>query len=312
MDYRKCLIIAPGETAQLYSLDAIELGMTVKNCFTKRNFFTKAANKVDQKFDTSFSKWYWNDWRNDLDNIELVLLYSNYYTRSIVKFLNKKYPHIRILIWYNNPVATDTPITFFEDLNCEIWSFDKDDCQKYSLKYNTQFIDKRRMSASTDLEEKYKNDACFIGLDKGRLNTLNEMAEQLEKFGKSTLLYLVDSKFYVNDDRYNSSSTFEYKSSLKYSEVINYEYYSDIILDVVQEGQEGISLRPIESIYLEKKLISNNKEIMKQDFYNKDNYFIWGEDNLEKLEMFLQTPYRKQPEKIMNKYMFEGWFRKML
>lgn len=229
-----------------------------------------------------------------------------------MKFLNKKYPHIRILIWYNNPVATDTPITFFEDLNCEIWSFDKDDCQKYSLKYNTQFIDKRRMSASTDLEEKYKNDACFIGLDKGRLNTLNEMAEQLEKFGKSTLLYLVDSKFYVNDDRYNSSSTFEYKSPLKYSEVINYEYYSDIILDVVQEGQEGISLRPIESIYLEKKLISNNKEIMKQDFYNKDNYFIWGEDNLEKLEMFLQTPYRKQPEKIMNKYMFEGWFRNML
>lgn len=51
---------------------------------------------------------------------------------------------------------------------------------------------------------------------------------------------------------------------------------------------------------------------MKQDFYNKDNYFIWGEDNLEKLEMFLQTPYRKQPEKIMNKYMFEGWFRNML
>lgn len=45
MDYRKCLIIAPGETAQLYSLDAIELGMTVKNCFTKRNFLQRQRIK---------------------------------------------------------------------------------------------------------------------------------------------------------------------------------------------------------------------------------------------------------------------------
>lgn len=312
MDYRKCLIIAPGETAQLYSLDAIELGMSVKNCFKKRNFFTKVANKIDQKFDTSFSKVYWNDWSKNLENVELVLLYSNYYSRAIVKFLNKKYPHIRVLIWYNNPVATDTPTAFFDDLNCEIWSFDKDDCKTYSLKYNTQFIDKKRMVASTILEEKYKNDACFIGLDKGRLNTLNKIKEQLEKFGKSTLLYLVDSKFYVNDDRYNSSAIFEYKSPLKYSEVINYEYYSEIILDVVQEGQDGISLRPIESIYLEKKLISNNKEIMKQDFYNKDNYFIWGEDDPKELAKFLENPYKKQPEEIINKYTFEGWFKNML
>lgn len=280
--------------------------------FQKRNFFTKVANKIDQKFDTSFSKVYWNDWSKNLENVELVLLYSNYYSRAIVKFLNKKYPHIRVLIWYNNPVATDTPTAFFDDLNCEIWSFDKDDCKTYSLKYNTQFIDKKRMVASTILEEKYKNDACFIGLDKGRLNTLNKIKEQLEKFGKSTLLYLVDSKFYVNDDRYNSSAIFEYKSPLKYSEVINYEYYSEIILDVVQEGQDGISLRPIESIYLEKKLISNNKEIMKQDFYNKDNYFIWGEDDPKELAKFLENPYKKQPEEIINKYTFEGWFKNML
>lgn len=41
MDYRKCLIIAPGETAQLYSLDAIELGMSVKNCFKKETFLRR-------------------------------------------------------------------------------------------------------------------------------------------------------------------------------------------------------------------------------------------------------------------------------
>lgn len=43
MDYRKCLIIAPGETAQLYSLDAIEFRYDCKKLFYKKKFFYKGS-----------------------------------------------------------------------------------------------------------------------------------------------------------------------------------------------------------------------------------------------------------------------------
>ncbi|WP_240113502.1 lipopolysaccharide biosynthesis protein [Enterococcus durans] len=293
-------------------MDAMEMGITVTTCFKKRNFFTKVFNKIDKKINTSFSKFFWNDWKKNLNNYELVLIYSNYYSRSVIKYLNAKYPDIRILVWYNNPVSTDTPLSFFKDLNCEIWSFDEEDCKRYELKYNNQFIDYSRLNPTEKFHKKYNYDACFIGLDKGRLNTLNNIKRKLSELGKDTLLYLVDSKYYVKDDRYNSSTTFNYKVPIKYSEVINYEFYADIIIDVVQEGQKGVSLRPIESIYLKKKVISNNKEIINQDFYNDSNYFIWGEDDINKLSQFLNVPYREQPEEIIEKYRFRGWFNNML
>ena len=312
MEYSKCLIIASSETSQLYSFDAIELGITVTTCFTKRNFFTKVLNKIDKKFNMSLSKIYWNQWQYELEKYELVLIYSNYYSRAVIKYLNTKFPHIRVLVWYNNPISTDTPLSFFEELNCEVWSFDKEDCQKYALSYNNQFIDYKRIKPTNEINNKYKYDACFIGLDKGRLKVLEDIKKKLDMLGKNTLLYLVDSKYYVKDDRYNSSKTFDYKSPVSYSEVINYEYHSDIIIDVVQKGQKGISLRPIESMYLKKKVISNNREIMEQDFYNKDNYFIWGEDDPKELEDFLNNSYKEQPNEIMKKYTFEGWFKNMI
>ncbi len=48
-----------------------------------------------------------------------------FFSKSVIKYVNKYYPHVRIIIWYSNPVSVDTPIDFFDGLNCEIWSFDK-------------------------------------------------------------------------------------------------------------------------------------------------------------------------------------------
>lgn len=56
---------------------------------------------------------------------------------------------------------------------------------------------------------------------------------------------------YIVDSSRNSSSTYQYEKPLSYQEVINYEGNSKAILDIVQENQTGLSLRPIESIFWE-------------------------------------------------------------
>ena len=72
---------------------------------------------------------------------------------------------------------------------------------------------------------------------------------------------------------------------------------SNCILDYNQEGQVGLTLRPMEALFLEKKLITNNKDIKNYDFYNPSNIFILGENNIEDIKEFINKPYEKVEQK---------------
>lgn len=83
---------------------------------------------------------------------------------------------------------------------------------------------------------------------------------------------------------------------------------SRAILDIVKEGQVGITKRPMEAILFNKKLITNNKAIEKYDFYCPENIFILGKDSLNNLKTFIHTPYKTLPKQIVEQYIFENWF----
>ena len=63
----------------------------------------------------------------------------------------------------------------------------------------------------------------------------------------------------------------------------------------------------MEALFYEKKLITNNKNIINYDFYCKENIFILEKDDIEELPQFLKTPYKKIDNEIVNKYEFENW-----
>ncbi len=146
---------------------------------------------------------------------------------------------------------------------------------------------------------------CFIGIDKGRLTYLTELQTFFKEVGIDSMIYIVDSSR-------NSSSTYQYEKPLSYQEVINYEGNSKAILDIVQENQTGLSLRPIESIFLGVKLITNNNMVKYQDFYNEQNCFLLTERPLSELKQFLNTPYIPVPDKILEKYTLKNWINNFI
>ena len=90
----------------------------------------------------------------------------------------------------------------------------------------------------------------------------------------------------------------------KYLELLS---ESNCILDYNEKGQSGLTLRPMEALFLEKKLITNNKDIKNYDFYNPSNIFILGENNIEDIKEFINKPYEKVEQKIIDYYDFEQW-----
>ena len=86
--------------------------------------------------------------------------------------------------------------------------------------------------------------------------------------------------------------------------------YSKCILDVGNNDNAGLTVRVMESLFLEKKLITNYKNIVKYDFYNKNNIFIIGVDNLEQIKDFINSPYEKIDSEKIKYYDFESWLKR--
>lgn len=294
------MIITLDEKSVLFSKDAENLGIHVEKYFNERPFILKVMNYLDKKMNVRLASYFYGDWKKKLQEIDFVLLNSHFFSRPLIKYLNRKFPSIRIAVWYSNPVAKDTPVHFFSGLNCELWSFDKDDCKKYGLNHNNQFIDQSKLIVRKS-DSKYHSDICFIGVDKGRLNLLLELEQYFISKKLRPFIYVVNSSK-------NSRPDYKYKPAISYDELINYEGNTKAILDIVQKNQYGLSLRPIEAMFLDKKLITNNVSVQEMDFYTPENVFILNESNKHKIIEFLKVPSVNLPETVKEKYKFKGWF----
>lgn len=297
MEYSKIMVITMDEHSVLYTMEGRKLGVAIETYFKKKSFYQRIIGRIDRKLNTFFSYFFWNEWKRKLNSIDTVILNSHVYSIPIVRYINKKFPSIRIIVWYSNPVSKDTPIRFYKELDCEIWSFDKDDCQKYHLRSNNQFIDHEMFN---NLSNEIKYDLSFVGLDKGRLRQLLDLKCKFNEKNISTYLYIVNSNK-------NSSDSYDYEDRISYKELLNIEANSRALLDIVQPEQKGQTLRPIEALFFKKKIITNNYSILEADFYSHKNVFILGKDNSNNIEEFLESGYEEIPTNILEKYTVKGW-----
>lgn len=81
------------------------------------------------------------------------------------------------------------------------------------------------------------------------------------------------------------------------------------LVDFINGKHCGLSFRTFEAMGYDKKLITTNAEIIKYDFYNPNNIFVLNNDNLAKLNEFLEKPYEPLPVEIKQKYSFTNWIR---
>lgn len=133
-------------------------------------------------------------------------------------------------------------------------------------------------------EFEVKYDITFIGTDKGRRGELQEFAECAKKNGLKVNVIIVGGR---------KSENIESRSFLPYDEVVRYDLESKCILEVLQLGQTSYTLRTQEAICLGRKLITNNKEIVKESFYDKDRIFVY--DSIKKIDWdFVRTPISRQ------------------
>lgn len=277
---------------QIYKKNSI-LSRIIRKIILKTNFIDLAV---------LFNK----SWINKIKNVDTVVIFDTASAHNVAKNIHEKFPNKRIIIWFWNPVdQTISPNSFDRSFE-ELWTFDPLDSRKYNLKLNTQFYFSNL--PEKNLNNSIKQDIFFVGADKGRKKILMQL---ILKFKSLHLTYFIRLVNYQNQ-KFKKSDELQYGEPLTYSQILQYIKNSKGILDLKnKKNQQGLSLRPMESLFLKKKLITNNETIRNTIFYDKSNVFILNENNLSDLPRFLNQRYNTADWKYKtNYYEFQSWCKR--
>ncbi|MBE5912932.1 MAG: hypothetical protein E7274_02595 [Pseudobutyrivibrio ruminis] len=230
------------------------------------------------------SMWY-GAWKNTVVNYDTVIVHASELTRTIPKWIRAQKQDIRIIYWYWNPVNEKSLPQLIDDKKTEIWSFDSDDCKKYGMNQNIQYYYDSKELAESNVEY----DVYFVGHDKGRKEQLDKLAKVLE----------------ANNITYRFDVIGENKPNIPYGEIRKRISKSKAILEINQSGQIGCTLRALEALFFQKKLLTTNGAVKNEEFYNENNIYIL-DDKLEDIDKFMNLPFTDTTD-LKKKHDIDAW-----
>ena len=285
---RVLLLIETNASNDIFSNDWKDNGYCFSSIFKKVSKPLRAIRRLWMKYNLPFSYLWLDKWFNELDNYDSIILHMSYLTNYLPLVISKRYPKLKIIGWYWNTIDNRTLPIDFHNSNIEYWTFDESDAKKYGLKKNIQYYvtPKNINSINKDI------DIYFIGRDKGRKEKILSIKEEAKKQGLSC-----DFKIVENDN-----------DILPYQEVKKYILRSKAILEINKDNQSGFTLRALESLFYQTKLITNNSGIVESDFYNKTNVFILDKDDIKELKLFVLSDYDHSVDVLKKNYDLDRWF----
>ncbi len=158
---------------------------------------------------------------------------------------------------------------YIENLHFDyIFSFDPNDCSKYGFEFTNCHYSKLISECPNDIAVNY--DIYFAGNNKNRIDLLHEIYDKIKN--NKAVGYFRISEVPKKDQKY---SEIVYNKNIRYDEVIEEIIFANCILEILQSGQSGATLRYYEAVCYNKKLLTNNKNVVNLPFYNPDYIHVF-------------------------------------
>ncbi len=182
------------------------------------------------------------------------------------------------------------------------------------------FLDEYRRTKVCPTENEYQFDLSFLGtIHSDRFAIIKEIRKICDDWGLKffSFQYLQSGFMYYcykilkNEFRETSKNDFNYEKleSVNIAEIVD---KSKVILDIQHPQQTGLTMRTIEMIGMNKKLITTNQDIKNYDFYDPYNILVIDRKNIKIPKEFFDAEYRPIDEKIYEKYYIESWINDIL
>lgn len=236
-----------------------------------RKFFGVHFGRVNNSISLPF-KSFWNPWilrpRNLTEKKICFILFSNYtkfIDTGLFDYWRRKYPGCKLVLFFQDLVKTNKykHPEKLKDIFDLVLSFDQEDCKQYNFEYYPLVYSKVSVEDDENIDE---SDLYFVGKAKDRLNDIIDIFEKCDSAGIKCDFHIVgvDPDLQVHTDKINYCSQMAYRENLKRIKK------TKCMLEIMQQGGHGYTLRYCEAIAMGKRLLTNNPEIIHAPFYNAD------------------------------------------
>lgn len=230
------------------------------------------------------------------------------------KICDKKSKNTSIILYmwdsFNNKPNTKDYISLCD----RVITFDSSDQQNdHRIEFRPLFYLNKYATIAN--QRNYLYDLSFIATaHSDRFIIAKKVKEQIEQKNRKTFFYffLQSKKLFLYQKIMNhhfknaKMSDFRYWS-LPSNMVLEIVSKSKAILDIQHPKQIGLTMRTIEVLGAERKLITTNTTIKDYDFYNPQNILIIDRENPTIDDDFFDSPYCSIDKDLYYKYSLDGW-----
>jgi hypothetical protein len=275
-------------------------------------FLSKALLRINRNFVTFQINKHYEEITSKIRDKEydyVFICQAEATPKSFLRDVRNMNPDARLVLMLWDSIANKVNTLEKLDLFDEVFSFDKKDCDKFGLTFRPLFFDKEYEELAK-ADSKLVYDLFFVGtVHSDRYLILNEVRQQFEKNNLQVFYFLyIPSKIMYYQRKLLTSE-------LKGSEITDFSFVglpseqltaklkqSKAVVDIQHPKQTGLTMRTIEMLGANKKIITTNTDIQHYDFYHPNNICIVDRNSVAVPTEFMTAPYVPIDDYIKERY----------
>jgi hypothetical protein len=285
-------------------------------------FWTKALIRVDRRL---LARKTDNYYKSIIDSTRgktydhVLIVRGEAISLRMLQLLRQTQPTARLSLYlwdsmHYNPNARK----LFSEFD-QVFSFDRSDVSEHSKMQFLPLFYAREFERSATWEGTPLYDACFIGtIHTDRYKVLEKVIENLEARGRkvyvfcyypSKLLYRLRTLFDSGFRRFGSKYV-KFKG-MKLSEVVSRISESRVVIDVNRPDQLGLTMRSIEALGAQRKLVTTNSDVVNYDLYDPKSVLVLNRETPVVTDDFLYCKEQPFAQTLREKYSVSAWTDKI-
>lgn len=282
------------------------------------SFTTKVLIRLNKKMIQRKVNHYYQNILNQLQqkqqSFDFILLISpETISARLLRNFKEAFKDAKVILYMWDSFANKGALELVP-LADRVLTFDSNDARKYNLILRPLFyID---IYKKIEVEEKY--DLLFIGTaHSDRYNFVKKLIPQLPgNFRTKLYFFLSSKKLYWSRkmlDRNFRSIRYADVSFVSLSHIENSRlvHESNVVLDINHPAQIGLTMRTLETMGAQKKLITTNGDVVNYDFYDPLNILVIERIDPVIPKAFLTSKFNPSNADLLDKYSIQGWIKEL-
>lgn len=286
------------------------------------NAWVKAIIRINKDFIHTYIKQYFNEIMKTIRNkkYDIVLLISGQslsLSENMIADIKECQAKAKFVLYQWDSEKNFPYIRKIQKFFDVCYTFDRKDAEVTpKLRFLPLFYSRTYENIAKCNTKNYKYDFCFIGTaHPKKYKFIKMMSNQLKDIYPRQYIYFYFPSpivfFYrkiMNKElRKAKYSEFHY-TPLGGNDIIKIYESSKCVLDSAQAGQSGLTIRVIEALGANKKIITTNEDIINYDFYRPENIYIY-KGYIDLNNIFFHTGYKEVRNDIYKKYSLNNWLK---